>query len=89
MAQDAVDACVASGKLHDHKPCCTSHLQLRGARSYSPSLFTYIAQHYTVPHRPGLSVYLEHIRLGLSKLCCASEGLGWPPHWLCVCIHVC
>lgn len=53
MAQDAVDACLASGKLPHAGPCATAHLQLRGARGYTPSLFTQVAQNYTVPHRPG------------------------------------
>ena len=53
MAQDAVDACLTSGKLPDAGPCATAHLQLRGARGYTPSLFTQVAQNYTVPHRPG------------------------------------
>lgn len=53
MAQDAVDAACDSDRLPSCEPCSTAHLPLIGARGYDPSLFTEVAQNYTVPHRPG------------------------------------
>ena len=53
MAQDAVDLAVKTGGLQNSSPCRTVHLPLIGAGGYTPELFTNVAQHYTVPHRPG------------------------------------
>jgi len=65
MAEDAVDAAVAAAGLGGSVPpplgvphapvraCRTRALPLVGAAGYSPSLFTEVAQNYTVPHRPG------------------------------------
>ena len=53
MAQDAVDLAVKTGGLQNSSPCKTVHLPLIGAAGYTPELFTNVAQHYTVPHRPG------------------------------------
>lgn len=53
MAEDAVDLACASDSLPACPPCCTAHLPLIGAQGYDPSLFTEVAQNYTVPHRPG------------------------------------
>ena len=53
MAEDAIDAAVAAGKLDAARPCRTARLPLVGAVGYTPGLFTEVAQNYTVPHRPG------------------------------------
>ena len=53
MAEDAVNAAVASAKLSAARPCVTAALTLVGAAGWSPALFTEVAQGYTVPHRPG------------------------------------
>ena len=52
MAQDAVDAAAAAGRLSP-RPCVTERVRLIGAEGWSPALFTEVAQNYTVPHRPG------------------------------------
>ena len=53
MAQDAVDAAVAAASLPAARGCSTAALPLIGSAGWSPALFTQVAQHYTVPHRPG------------------------------------
>ena len=53
MAEDAVDKALAGGRLHAAGPCRTKELPLTGAQGYTPALFTDVAQHYSVPHRPG------------------------------------
>ena len=53
MAEDAIDKALAGGRLHAAGPCRTKELPLMGAQGYSPALFTDVAQHYRVPHRPG------------------------------------
>ena len=53
MAEDAIDKALAGGRLHAAGPCRTKELPLMGAQGYTPALFTDVAQHYRVPHRPG------------------------------------
>lgn len=55
MAEDAVDLICRTGRVPAERcgACRTKGLKLLGASGYSPSLFTEVAQHYTVPHRPG------------------------------------
>ena len=53
MAEDAVDMACTSNRLPNCSECTTAHLALIGAKGYDPSLFTHVAQNYTVPHRPG------------------------------------
>ena len=53
MAEDAIDKALAGGRLHAAGPCCTKELPLMGAQGYTSALFTDVAQHYRVPHRPG------------------------------------
>ncbi|KAK9797836.1 hypothetical protein WJX73_007013, partial [Symbiochloris irregularis] len=54
MAEDAIDAAVGSGEFTAiTSPCRTMNLPLVGSAGYSRSLFTDVAQHYVVPHRPG------------------------------------
>lgn len=53
MAQDAIDKALATGVMRAAGPCRTHNLPLVGAAGYTPALFTDVAQHYKVPHRPG------------------------------------
>ena len=53
MAEDAIDKALAGGRLSAAGPCRTKELPLMGAQGYTPALFTDVAQHYRVPHRPG------------------------------------
>ncbi|KAK9916103.1 hypothetical protein WJX75_008612 [Coccomyxa subellipsoidea] len=53
MAEDAIDKALATGRLRAAGPCRTHDLPLVGAAGYTPALFTDVAQHYRVPHRPG------------------------------------
>jgi glycerol-3-phosphate dehydrogenase len=53
MAEDAIDKALASGRLRAAGPCRTRELPLVGAKGFTPALFTDVAQHYKVPHRPG------------------------------------
>lgn len=53
MAQDAVDAACATGRFPNAADCRTMHLPLVGSAGYTRALFTDVAQHYVVPHRPG------------------------------------
>ncbi|BDA44400.1 Glycerol-3-phosphate dehydrogenase, mitochondrial [Coccomyxa sp. Obi] len=53
MAQDAIDKALATGRMRAAGPCRTHNLPLVGAAGYTPALFTDVAQHYKVPHRPG------------------------------------
>ena len=53
MAQDAIDRALETGRMRAAGPCRTHNLPLVGAAGYTPALFTDVAQHYKVPHRPG------------------------------------
>ncbi|CAL8470362.1 g9904 [Coccomyxa elongata] len=53
MAEDAIDKALATGRMRAAGPCRTHNLPLVGAAGYTPALFTDVAQHYKVPHRPG------------------------------------
>ena len=53
MAEEAVDAAIATGKVAGAGPCITDRLPILGAAGYHDALFTTIAQTYVVPHRPG------------------------------------
>ena len=53
MAEDAINAAVATKRLPWAGPCGTHHLSLIGTAGWNSALFTEVAQNYTVPHRPG------------------------------------
>jgi glycerol-3-phosphate dehydrogenase len=53
MAEDAMNAVCATGRVGACRPCMTQDLRLLGAAGYHPALFTEVAQNYVVPHRPG------------------------------------
>ncbi|KAK9808809.1 hypothetical protein WJX72_004100 [[Myrmecia] bisecta] len=65
MAQDAIDAALATGKLPEsaHRDCHTADLKVVGARHYTPAMYAEIAQNYVVPHRPGAidTVVAKHL----------------------------
>ena len=89
MAQDAIDAAVDSGNFTAvTSPCRTMHLPLVGSAGYTRSLFTDVAQHYVVPHRPGAidtqvakylagEIFLHAHSAVLPRLCFADESLGF------------
>ncbi len=79
MAEDAIDKALATGRLHAAGPCRTHNLPLVGAAGYTPALFTDVAQHYKVPHRPGaidtsVARYLAGDLLFPTRCACAQHN---------------
>lgn len=54
MAQDAIDAVCASGRVADCATCQTMHMQMVGAVYHYPMLYTDLAQRYAVPGLKGV-----------------------------------
>ncbi|KAK9832160.1 hypothetical protein WJX74_001006 [Apatococcus lobatus] len=53
MAEDAINAAIATRRLPWAGSCGTHRLSLIGTAGWNSALFTEVAQNYTVPHRPG------------------------------------
>ena len=53
MAEDAINAAVATKRIPWAGPCGTKGLAVVGTAGWNSTLFTEVAQNYTVPHRPG------------------------------------
>ena len=73
MAEDAIDKALAGGRLSAAGPCRTKELPLMGAQGYTPALFTDVAQHYRVPHRPG-AIDTRVARYLAGEPCSAAES---------------
>lgn len=89
MAEDAIDKALGTGRLRAAGPCRTRELPLVGARGYTPALFTDVAQHYKVPHRPGaIDTSVARYLAGGGLHCPGIISLGAGLQIRCCCVQV-